>query len=126
MENEHSVGYGIAINGGDNSGNFSVGDNPNQIQYSSDRATDSHIHDTMRMVGALLAQRSPDVADEPGAQSALEELADELGDGAAPSRPDRVRIALTKLRDAIGGASRFLLPLAELATAIDKLLQGKP
>lgn len=126
MENNSSAGRYMKTTGGTVSGNIAFGDNSRQWLDNSSAVDTEEIYRLMRTIEDMLEQQPGDVPDAPGGRTALNEFAGMLKDGTAQSHPGRLRSALTRLRGAIGDASTFTLPLAELAVAVERLLQGRP
>jgi small-conductance mechanosensitive channel len=125
MENSGQTSHSMKVSGGVNSGNFSVGDRVAQIQGQPEESAISRIYAVTQEIRELLREQD-DVLDESGAQSALDELDKTLADGDVDSRPRRLHSQLSSLWDAVGDAAASALPLAQLAAAINILLQAKP
>src|SRR5260370_39840879 len=107
-------------------GNVAIGHHINQQQVvSGELDLADQIQRLVDQIRAQLAQ----VAELPGrldGEEALAEIDETLADGPGPSRPRRMDRPLEKLQRTLDGVTRFATPLAQLAAAIEQLLQAKP
>ena len=113
----------MIITGGNNTGNFSIGDNNTQNNYQTPAA--ERVSQLIEQIAGLL-QTQAGLRDSQEASSALDELSDAIEEDPAPAHPNRIRAAVARLKKGIGEVAAFTLPLAELAAAIDDLVRAKP
>jgi hypothetical protein len=123
MEN-NPASYSMTVNGGDNSGNFSVGDDNKQVKNEAPAPAAMEVSRLIQKIHQLL-ETEGGVRDRPEALSALGELTDDL-DGPNADRPSGMRTALSRLQQAIGKTTAFTVPLAQLSVAIEQLIGLKP
>jgi hypothetical protein len=123
-ENRESTGRGVQLSGTDVKGNVAIGNDNMQTQYLSGGLGTDSVYEITREIRRLLREHN-DVENKVCAQSALDELDAALTTVDAPSRPRRLHAALAKLWNAVGDAAASALPLAQLADAINNLVQPR-
>jgi hypothetical protein len=111
----------IVVNGGQNSGNFSVGDHNRQQVHNYVAPEAGPVLHHLDLIGQRL--NAYPVANQRAALAAIDELRD---DALTPPRHDQMQSTFGKLKTAIGSAVGFAAPLAELTAAIASLLGVKP
>ena len=115
-----SIKGSVVITGGtvDNS-NVAAGTGIHQVHRGGSPSEVTTVLDALQRLRQSLAQET--VPDQAGALLAVRELEE---DAPEPSRHYRLPGALGRLKDAIGPAAAFAVPLTELAAAIAELIHA--